>query len=124
MLANIIMLIKHKRIFIISEWTFRYRKYRKCNPKIDSFKKKGDYYLLFLWSIAKISSTLWILFGLLTDNWPVFLFICAFNVISNIVKNSSKTNNRDKLSINLTQLLLTLTTVIVVEINYFITNLL
>jgi hypothetical protein len=122
-ITNLIMLFRYKRIFIISEWTFKYRKYRNCNPRINDFRKTTDYYLLLLWSISIISSAIWTILGLLSCNWPILLFLCVFNVIANMLKNTERSSNKNKLSISLIQLVVLLAVVLLVELSYFGLNL-
>jgi hypothetical protein len=86
-LLNISCLFKYRRIFEVKEWLFKYKKVTGKNPTKDDFRNKNDIELLLTWSYTVIVTVIWMIFGLLSTNWIIFIILFMSNILLNAVSN-------------------------------------
>ena len=118
---NLSSLIQYRKIFDITEWLTKYKLITGKDAVFEDFKNKNDYDLLLFWSFTVVSTVVWMLFGLLSNQWMIFLFVFLINIALNRVKNSL--NKRIKLILTFTKSFLGLSIISFLVINYFLLKL-
>lgn len=89
-LMLIMLLIKWHRIQGVMEWFEKFQKITKSKPNQIDFRKKGDYSLYIRTNLIVMMELLWILTGLFTNNWFIFLSIIIYSVIVRLTFNKIK----------------------------------
>lgn len=115
---NIVCLYKHKKVFDITEWLFKFKQITGKNPNIKDFRDDSSYTLLLTWSITVILTVSWLSVGLFSINWPLFLIIIAFNIIVNNLLRNIKFYSIKRYALSLKSLLVT-SFIIFLIINHF-----
>jgi len=82
-ILNIVILLNHNIIFDTADFIFKYRKITGNKPCIKDFKGNFSYELMLFWSSTVIFSTTWIVIGLFTNNWLIFLCMIIGNIFFN-----------------------------------------
>lgn len=80
-LINLIKLKKYSDFVDINEWILKFNKVTKSNAKKTDFNSEDDYYLLLGISALSIFEFIWILFGVISDNWIIFTIILIINLM-------------------------------------------
>jgi hypothetical protein len=81
------LLFKWNRISNILEWFEKFQKITKSKPNQIDFRKKGDYSLYIRTNLIIMIELLWILAGLFTNNWFIFLSVIIYSIISRLAIN-------------------------------------
>lgn len=76
-------ILTFKRHIRISEWLFSFKKVTGNNPNISDYRE-GDYIFLLKRNIYSIFESVWVLIGLLSDNWLMFVFIIIYTKLFEI----------------------------------------
>jgi hypothetical protein len=84
-LSNISYILKFNKIFSVLEWYTVFTEVTGYKPKFNDFRKKEDYTLFTNRNILSMFEISWILVGLFTSSWMIFLFIIAYIIIVNLV---------------------------------------
>jgi len=82
-LLNILCLFRNKRIIEVNDWLSKYKKIIGRNPNKDDFRNKEDLETLLLWSFTVVITLFWMILGLLSKNWSIFLIIFGLNILAN-----------------------------------------
>jgi hypothetical protein len=88
-LLNILCLFRHKRIIEVNDWLSKYKKIIGRNPNKDDFRTKEDLETLLLWSFTVVITLFWMILGLLSKNWAIFLIIFGLNILANYLSKLS-----------------------------------
>lgn len=112
---NIVLFNKHEKL---SEWYTKFKKVTGHYPKLQDYEEKNDYELLLKKDILRFFEFLWILLGILTNNWIIFLFLIICNLIINILYKKLNYNILSKILI-LKYLLVKLVIYLFLIINHF-----
>jgi len=84
-LSNISYILKFNKIFSVLEWYTVFTEVTGYKPKFNDFRKKEDYTLFTNRNILSMFEISWILVGLFTSSWMIFLFIIGYIIISNLI---------------------------------------
>lgn len=87
---NAFLLFNQQKIFNTIEWIIKYKKLIGKDPLINEVSQRINFNILTIWSISVILTLSWVLFGLFTNNWKIFLGILLFNIIFNKIFLSIK----------------------------------
>jgi prenyltransferase beta subunit len=82
-IINLIKLKKYSDFVDVNEWVLKFNKVTKSNAKKTDFKSEDDYHLLLGVSALSIFEFIWILFGIISDNWVIFTIILLINFTLN-----------------------------------------
>lgn len=82
-IINLIKLKKYSNFVDVKEWVLKFNKVTKSNAEKSDFKSEDDYYLLIGLSALSIFEFIWILFGVISDNWIIFTIMLLINLILN-----------------------------------------
>lgn len=118
-ILNIVTILKYERIFDITEWLFRYKNVTGRNPIVENFRNKEDHDLLLFWSCTVVLTVIWMLFGLLSSDWIIFLFVFLFNIFFNYTKKLFSEIRKVKMFITLIKSFIGLFIIIFLVINHF-----
>jgi hypothetical protein len=94
-ITNFVILINFKEIFALTEWFYKFKKVAGRNPLESDFRNQGDKEVILMWSNIVIFTLLWMIFGLLTSDWIIFIAIFITNIFFNFLKR--KLDNLDKI---------------------------
>lgn len=92
-MLNIANILQCKKIFDSTEWIFSFKKVTGKNPTKEDFRGAYIQDLINFWFNTIVVTTIWMIFGLLSTSWPIFLFLIVFNIILNSIKNKIKIYN-------------------------------
>lgn len=118
-ILNLASLIQYKKIFDITEWLSKYKLVTGKNPVIEDFRNKNDHDLLLFWSFTVVSTVLWMLFGLLSNQWIIFLFIFLINIALNSIKKIFSSIKKVKLFLTFIKSFIGLSIIIFLVLNHF-----
>jgi hypothetical protein len=118
-ILNLASLLQYKKIFDITEWLSKYKLVTGKNPVIEDFRNKGDHDLLLFWSFTVVSTVMWMLFGLLSNQWGVFLFIFLVNIALNSAKKIFSSIRKIKLLLTFIKSFIGLSIIVFLVLNYF-----
>ncbi len=85
LLGSFINLFRFNKFYYIIEWISKFKKINGKTPRINEFRKKDDYNIFISLSVSKMAITIWLIFGLFTNNWYVFLSLIMANFLINII---------------------------------------
>lgn len=117
-ILNIGCLYKHKKVFDVTEWIFKFKEITGKNPTTQDFRDGNSYVVLLTWSITVILTVFWLFVGLFSRNWPLFLAIMGFNVILNRLLRKIKYNSVKRYVLVLKSLVIT-SFIVFMIINHF-----
>ena len=83
-LGNIILISNFFKTFKAKEWAFKFKKVTSKDPNKKDFQNK-DYEYYSYYSAIGILNFFWMFFGILGNNWYIFLFIILINLIINFI---------------------------------------
>lgn len=117
-IINVICLLNYKVSYSTIEWIIKYKEITGSNPSLIEHRGIKNYHILLFWSITTLLSISWIIFGLLTKIWFVFLGILLINFILNKLIYSVRINRLKNMIILMKSLTLIITIVILIY-NHF-----
>lgn len=81
-LISLTYLTNFSKISELRKWSNAFKKVTKSNPLKKDFKSDEDYNLYIGIGCLSIIEGLWVLIGLLTQNWLLFLILIILNALS------------------------------------------
>jgi hypothetical protein len=81
-LISLTYLTNFSKISELRKWSNAFKKVTKTNPQKKDFKTDEDYNLFIGIGCLSIFEGIWVLIGLLTQNWILFLLLIILNYIS------------------------------------------
>lgn len=88
LISVISQLLRFNRIFKVSEWYEKFKKVTGKKPLKNEFRSDSDYYLITSLAPLLVFEGLWIIFGLITNNWFIFVLLFIYGkLVSLIFKN-------------------------------------
>jgi hypothetical protein len=81
LLASSIILFKFNKFYYLREWIFKFKKINGKTPKLNEFRSKSDYNDFISLSVSSMVLTIWIIIGLFTNNWFIFLSLIIINML-------------------------------------------
>lgn len=90
------ILLKFKQITNIREWHTKFKKVTGETPKEKDFRNKEESTLYSSFSSLLLIEFIWVVLGLLTNSWYVFLFLFLFTLIVNLLKKPIEFSLVDK----------------------------
>ena len=85
-LMAISSVINYFKYFKIKRWVIEYKKIAKENPTPDKFKNLEEYNLFMTYSIFNIIEFFWLLIGIISSNWIIYLLIITAGTITSLIK--------------------------------------
>jgi hypothetical protein len=82
---NILLLFRSKEALNSMEWLLLYRNAGRAPDK-----KRINYKLVIFWLCSSILSSIWLLGGIFTSDWQIFLFLSGINIGSNYLLAKNK----------------------------------
>ena len=82
-LLNIVVLLNHRLIFNTVDWAFKFKKVTKSNPQLKDFNEGHCFNSLLFWGFSVVVSVSWVLIGILSSLWFIYLGILLSNIIFN-----------------------------------------
>ena len=76
--SNLLNFLKFNKI---RNWVMKFKKVTKNDVTIEDFKKESDYNLFTLYSSFIVIEFVWLLLGLTSNNWYLFLILISLNSI-------------------------------------------
>jgi hypothetical protein len=89
LLSIISKLLIFNKLLSIVEWYEKFEKVTGNKPVKSDFDKESDY-SLFISSFPLIAEGFWIIFGLITNNWFIFLFLMVYSKLSGMLFKKTK----------------------------------
>lgn len=90
LLSVISHLLKFNRIFGIIEWYDKFEKVTKKKPKRNDFRDESDWIIFLSRNVLLIFEGFWIIFGLITNNWFIFVSLIVYGKIISLLFNNIK----------------------------------
>lgn len=115
---NILMLFKYNKISKAINWLSEYKKLFGKNPKKEEYRNKSDQDLIGFWSFTVIFTVVWMIFGLMSKDWLIFLLIFFNNILLNLI-NYSISINKIKFLILILKSILMILIISFLIINFF-----
>jgi hypothetical protein len=88
----LLVLATFKKRFFVIEWYDKYQKLIGKKPTREEFRSENDYKLFKSQGLTNIIESLWVILGLITPYWYVFLGIIIYGKICKIIFNKIKYN--------------------------------
>ena len=85
LLSTLINLFKFKKFYYLKEWISKFKKVNGNTPKLNEFRTEKDYNNFISLSVSRMVFIIWIIFGLITNNWFIFLSILVINFLINLI---------------------------------------
>lgn len=81
-------ILNFKLIESINEWIFTFKKVSGKEPTKSDFRKKEDYNIYVKKNIYLIFESVWMVLGLVTNNWFIYVFMIFYsNLVNRFIKN-------------------------------------
>ena len=84
-LSCIMAIIQSKKIFFVKEWFVKFKEITGEAPKSNDFRSKSDLTLHTNRNLLAGLELIWILVGLLTNNWMIFLIIFLTSIMLKMI---------------------------------------
>ena len=91
-------LMRYRDVHYVSNWYIKYKKITGKNPNIDDFRKEKDFYVYISRNFQIIFESFWLLFGLITNDWVLFIILLFMNNLTIIFLESEKMFKNELLS--------------------------
>jgi hypothetical protein len=88
LLMTLAIIIKLRDYNRVKEWYSKFEKVTGGKPKQEDFRSTDEYSIYTGVSGIMILDFIWIILGLLTQSWYIFLFILSFTIVLNIIKKA------------------------------------
>lgn len=110
-------IFQYFKLIEIKEWLVAFKKVTKRDPLKSDFRNLNDYNLFITLGCLSVGETIWIILGLLTPNWVIFLslFLLGF-LLKQILDFSSFTIQK---VVGLFFTIIKSLTIIVLVLNHF-----
>jgi hypothetical protein len=92
LLSVISQLLKYNQIFSLSEWYEKFEKVTGKKPLKKDFRSESDWYIFMYRNPLLIFEGFWIIFGFITNNWFIFLFMVIYTKLIGFIFNKFKYN--------------------------------
>lgn len=90
LLSCFMAIINFKKFYFVKEWFVKYKEITGKNPKADDFRSKKDLILHTNRNILISIELIWVMIGLSSSNWIIFLLIISLGVMLNVIFNKIK----------------------------------
>ena len=84
---SLIRVFRYFKFIDSSEWILAFKKVTKNEPTKDDFRDPEDYNLIVTLGCLSVIETIWIILGLITNEWIIFFSIFLFSVLLRQVFN-------------------------------------
>ena len=95
------IIFRFKKIYFIKEWKDKYEKVTGKKPLKSEFRAKIEYTTLESYNILVVFELIWVLFGLISNSWCIFLSIIITSYVLNLLIKPIKYTMLHRLSIHL-----------------------
>jgi len=95
------IIFRFKKIYHIKEWRDKYEKVTGNKPLKSEFRSKIEYSTIESYNILVIFELIWVMFGLISNSWCIFLSIIVTSYILNLLIKPIKYTMIHRLSIHL-----------------------
>lgn len=85
LISLITYITKFKKIPYVREWDEKFKTVTGKDPKKDDYRSKEELNLFLGISILSLGEVIWVLGGLLTGSWYVFLSMFVYAIILNLL---------------------------------------
>jgi len=92
--------INFNAFFKIKNWIVTFKKVAGKDPVKSDFRNKGDYNTYTTYTTLSSIESFWMLLGIVTQSWYVFISILLFNVLLNLILSIFKANFIEKILLN------------------------
>jgi uncharacterized membrane protein len=118
-ISNLYLLALHSKIFKIREWWDGFNKVTKKIPQKSDYRKYQDFIFINFWSVVTIVNYVFLIVGLLTQNWLIFLSTIVISFIfGKVTKKIQKWGIIHK-SIDFISIISISTIYLIVSLNHF-----
>jgi len=90
LLSVVTQLLKFDKIFNIIDWYYKFERVTGNKPKKEEFRSESEREIFISRSILLSLEGFWIIFGFITNNWFIFLFIVIYSKLLNIIIDNVK----------------------------------
>lgn len=84
-LLGIVKLFNISKIVEVSNWIQKFKKVTNKNPSKGDFKSEEDWKITLAFGVISIFEFYWILFGVLSDNWKIFILLILLGLSFNLL---------------------------------------
>jgi hypothetical protein len=74
----------------IRDWYIAFEKVTKKTIARKDFRNDKDYNIFILWSVFNFFELTWIVLGLATKSWPIFLSLIIFELLTKLISKNLK----------------------------------
>jgi hypothetical protein len=85
LLSVVSQLLKYNKIFSLSEWYDKFEKVTGKKATKNDFRQESDWSLFVSKNILLVIEGFWIIFGLITNNWFIFLLLIVYGKIISLL---------------------------------------
>lgn len=82
---SILRLLKSQEIIKVSYWIHKFKKVTGKTPEIKDFSDSKEWKFIAGIVMISVLESFWTIIGLLGQNWPIFLFLLLFGILTNLV---------------------------------------
>ena len=79
------IIFRFKKIYHIKEWLDKYEKVTGNKPLKSEFRTKIEYSTLESYNILLLFELIWVMFGLISNSWCIFLSIIVTSYVLNLL---------------------------------------
>lgn len=90
LLSVISQLLKHNEIFSLSEWYEKFEKVTGKKATKTDFRKESEWNLFISKNILLVIEGFWIIFGLITNNWFIFVLLIIYGKLIGLFFGKAK----------------------------------
>lgn len=83
-------LYNYSKVSKIRQWYFAFEKVTGREIHRKDFRSSKDYNIFTMFSIFSFIEIIWLVFGVCTKNWPVFLIILLLEILFRVFSTKSK----------------------------------
>ena len=113
-------LINYNKIIQIQDWVLAFKKVAQKDPTKKDFRSQDDYSLFLGYGTISVIESIWIIIGLLSGNWQIFLILLLTGIIlKSVLEYSPKTPKTLKKVVGFTFSFIKTITTLILVLNHF-----
>jgi len=90
LLISISMIMKFKKLNLIKEWRVKFKIVTGKDPQDKDFRDEEEKSLYNGMSMLSLIESIWVIIGLLTGSWFIFLSLLVYSTIINLINKPLK----------------------------------
>ncbi len=81
------------KFFTIKNWALKFKKVTGKEPSNKDYRSDGDYHFFITYGVSSLIISFWLLLGVITNSWYIYILIIISNIIILRIGNKIKNDN-------------------------------